>query len=201
MLFDKAEYDTRMAQTLAAMREQNLGALLLFAPESMYWLTGFDTFGYRFFQCLVVLPNGKTVLLTRSADLRQAQRTSNIDEVHVWIDSANTNPTVNLRDLLGDMNLLGAKLGVEFDTAGLTASMYRLLEERLENFADMEDASSLIHTLRLVKSPAEQVFVREAAAQADRALDAAIASAKPGISEAVVLADMQGSILRDGGDY
>ena len=50
--------------------------MLLFAQESMYWLTGYDTFGFCFFQCLVVKADGSMVLLTRSADLRQARQTS-----------------------------------------------------------------------------------------------------------------------------
>ncbi len=201
MLFEPAEYTDRMNRTLAAMKAEKIDCLLLFAPESMYWLTGFDTFGYRFFQCLVVQPNGHTTLLTRSADLRQAERTSNIDEVHIWIDSANTNPARNLRDLLSRLNLLGANFGVELDTNALTAYQYRLLEDNLDNFGELTDASSLVHDLRQTKSAAEKTFIRDAAAQADRALDAAIATIKPGVSEGDVLAEMQGSIFRDGGDY
>ena len=30
------------------MKEQNIDALLMFRQESMYWLTGYDTFGYFF---------------------------------------------------------------------------------------------------------------------------------------------------------
>ena len=35
-------------------RDEKLDAMLLFAQESMYWLTGYDTFGFCFFQCLVL---------------------------------------------------------------------------------------------------------------------------------------------------
>ncbi len=43
------------------MREEKLDAVLLFAQESMYWLTGYDTFGYCFFQTLVVKADGSMV--------------------------------------------------------------------------------------------------------------------------------------------
>ncbi len=69
--FTAAEFDGRMARTRAEMERASLDALLLFAPESQYWLTGYDTFGFCFFQCLVI-SGGDPVLLTRSADLRQA---------------------------------------------------------------------------------------------------------------------------------
>jgi hypothetical protein len=52
------------------MQEEKLDAVLLFAQESMYWLTGYDTFGYCFFQTLVVKADGTMALhhpLGRSA--------------------------------------------------------------------------------------------------------------------------------------
>ena len=74
--FDAAEFLARRTKTLEAMAARNLDALLLFKQESMYWLTGYDSFGYCFFQCLVLRADGSLVLLTRAPDLRQAQRTS-----------------------------------------------------------------------------------------------------------------------------
>ena len=68
--FARDEYAGRLAETRARMAAEGLDALLLFAPESQYWLTGYDTFGYCFFQCLVVTPE-RLALLTRSADLRR----------------------------------------------------------------------------------------------------------------------------------
>ena len=56
-----------------AMAARRLDGLLMFKQESMYWLTGYDTFGFCFFQCLVVKADGEMRLLTRSADLRQAR--------------------------------------------------------------------------------------------------------------------------------
>ncbi len=56
--------------------------------DSMFWLTGYDTFGFCFFQCLVVKADGEMRLLTRSADLRQARATSNIETIVVWRDRA-----------------------------------------------------------------------------------------------------------------
>ena len=72
MLFEPAEYEARMKRTLDAMKEQKLDALLIFAQESMYWLTGYDTFGFCFFQCMVLQPNGHTTLLTRSGSFNSS---------------------------------------------------------------------------------------------------------------------------------
>ena len=47
--FSKEEFSKRKKDVLISMKEQNLDALLMFRQESMYWLTGYDTFGYVFF--------------------------------------------------------------------------------------------------------------------------------------------------------
>ena len=48
--FSKNEFLDRKAKVLQLMEIQNLDALLMFRQESMYWLTGYDTFGYVFFK-------------------------------------------------------------------------------------------------------------------------------------------------------
>ena len=82
----------RKRRLLAAMAERRLDGLLLFAQESDYWLTGYDSFGFCFFQCLYVGADGRVALLTRSADLRQARHTSNIDDIRIWKDGEGADP-------------------------------------------------------------------------------------------------------------
>jgi Xaa-Pro dipeptidase len=96
--FTREELDERKQRVLAAMAERKMDALLIFAPESMYWLTGYDTFGYCFFQCLVLRADGDLVLLTRAPDLRQAQHTSLIEDIRVWVDRAGSEPAQGLRE-------------------------------------------------------------------------------------------------------
>ena len=43
--FSNEEFSKRKQDVLKSMKEQNLDALLMFRQESMYWLTGYDTFG------------------------------------------------------------------------------------------------------------------------------------------------------------
>ena len=199
--FSKTEFDNRRDRVMAAMTERKLDALLLFAQESMYWLTGYDTFGFCFFQCMVFKADGSMTLLTRSADLRQAQLTSTLKDIHVWRDNGNANPAHDLRALLTDLSLLGTRIGVEYDTHGLTAANGKKLDEELSSFARLEDASTLVHHLRVVKSTEEITHIRRAAELADLALDAALEATKPGIDEAKILAAMQGTVLENGGDY
>jgi Xaa-Pro dipeptidase len=199
--FDRAEFDARRDRLMIDMAEKKLDAVLLFAQESMYWLTGYDTFGFCFFQCLIVQADGSMTLLTRSADLRQARHTSIIENIVVWTDRVDANPAVELRNLLNDLDLLGGRIGVEYDTHGLTAYNGRRVDEQLQTFGQIVDASGIVGHLRLFKSPAEIAKTEKAAALADDALDAALPLIKQGGDEAAILAAMQGTIFAGGGDY
>ena len=173
----------------------------MFKQESMYWLTGYDTFGYCFFQCLVLRADGDLVLLTRAPDLRQAEHTSIVEDIRIWVDRAGSNPAEELRDLLAENGLSGKRLGIEYDTHGLTAANGKRLDVALAGFAEATDASDLISRLRLVKSAAELAYVRRAAELADDALAAAIAETRDGADEGAILAAMHAAVFRGGGDY
>ena len=199
--FSKEEFSKRKQDVLKSMKEQNLDALLMFRQESMYWLTGYDTFGYVFFQTLVLDQNGNEILLTRAPDLRQAQNTSNIEDIRIWVDKDGINPTEDLKLILNELELKGKNIGVEYEAYGLTGRNTIRLNKSLENFCKVEDQSELITKLRVIKSDEELVYVKKAAELADRALDEAWKSTKAGASEAKILAEMQRAVLEGGGDY
>jgi Xaa-Pro dipeptidase len=198
--FAPDEFARRSARLEAAMAARGLDGMLLFAPESQYWLTGYDSFGYCFFQCLVI-GGAEPVLLTRSADLRQAQLTSTLDDIRIWVDRAGASPAGDLAALLRDLGLSGKRLGIETDTHGLTAANGQRLAAALDGVATLVEASDLIPALRMVKSAAEIACVRRAAALSDAALDAALAEIRPGADEAAILAALQGAVFAGGGDY
>ena len=199
--FSNEEFKNRKRKVLESMKNENIDALLMFRQESMYWLTGYDTFGYVFFQSLVLNNNGEIILLTRAPDLRQAQNTSNIKDIRIWVDEDGSNPTKDLMNILNELNLKGKKIGVEYEAYGLTGRNALRLNKSLENYCTVEDQSELITKLRVIKSKEEINYVRKAAELADRALDEAWKHAKAGISESKILAEMNRVIFEGGGDY
>jgi Xaa-Pro dipeptidase len=199
--FTPAEFDRRRRALLAALQEARLDGMLLFQQESMYWLTGYDTFGFCFFQCLVVAADGRMALLTRSADLRQARHTSNIPDIRVWKDAAEANPALDLKALAADLGLAGRRLGVEYESYGLVAANGRKLDAAFGGFADLVDASHLVTRLRAVKSAEEIAHVRRAEDLADAPDAAALAAIRPGADEGDILAAQHAVIFSGGGDY
>ena len=199
--FTKQEFSLRKEKVLYSMKEQKLDALLMFRQESMYWLTGYDTFGYVFFQTLIMNKNGEIILLTRAPDLRQAQNTSNIEDIRIWVDKDSSNPTNDLKIILNELSLKEKKLGVEYEAYGLTGRNALRLNKSLEGYCVLEDKSELITKLRVIKSDEEIIYVKKAANLADQALDQAWKYTKAGASEAKILAEMQKAVLEGGGDY
>ena len=199
--FSKQEFLQRKTKVLQSMKEQNLDAVLMFRQESMYWLTGYDTFGYVFFQTLILNNKGNLILLTRAPDLRQAQNTSNIEDIRIWVDKDGSNPADDLKNILDELSLKGKKVGVEYEAYGLTGRNALKLNKSIENYCMIEDQSELITKIRVVKSLEEIIYVKKAAELADLALDQAWKHTKAGASEAKILAEMQKIVLEGGGDY
>jgi Xaa-Pro dipeptidase len=199
--FEHSEYQQRITAAIAAMQKTNLDGLLMFQQESMYYLTGYDSFGFCFFQCLYLGADGKLALLTRSADLRQAQHTSIIEDIRIWTDQAGAQPATQLRDMLESLGARGKRLGIETNSYGLTHFNGRAVDAALDGFCSLVESTNLVDRLRLIKSPAELKYVRRAGKLGDEALKAGIKKTKAGADEGEILAAQHSAIFSGGGDY
>ena len=197
--FDAPEYALRKSRAIAAIKSEGLDALLMFAPESQYWICGYDTFGFALFQCLVLTAKGDLHLLTRNPDLRQARLTSTLSdaEIHIWGDVEGMNPAADLARLLSDLGVSG-RIGYEGQTAGLTDYNGQQIRALIP---DLVESTQIIRAQRRIKSNAEVDMHRRAAALSDDALDAGIAATRAGAFEGDILAAMQGAVFKGGGDY
>ncbi len=198
--FTPSEFAARRARLGVALAERRLDGLLLLSQNSMYWLTGYDTFGFCFFQCLYVGADGRTALLTRSADLRQAKHTSDIADIRIWRDGADAEPARDLAAMLRDLGVSGHRLGVEFGAHGLPYADGLKLVAALDGKIETADATALIPALRVTKSEAEIAYVRRAAALSDAADRAAIERLGPGADEGDLLAAQHAAIFAGGGE-
>ena len=199
--FSELEFESRVSAVQRVLAERKLDGLLMFRPESMYYLSGYDTFGYAMFQCLYLGADGRMVLLTRAPDRAQAELTSTLTDIRIWTDEQGHKPASHLRRMLRSLGCGGKTLGIELDTVGLNASQWVQVSAEMASFCTLTDASDLVNELRFIKSDAEIACIDRAAELADDALDAAMATAQPGVSESDILADMQGAVFRGGGDY
>ena len=194
--------DRRIAGRSRRWQAQGLDGLLMFQQESMYYLTGYDTFGFCFFQCLYLGADGKLALLTRSADLRQAQHTSIIEDIRIWTDAAGAKPADQLRDMLESLGARGKRLGVENQSYGLTHFNGKALEAALDGFAQAGRGQRP----RQHDPPGEvagRARIRPQGRRARRrgAEGGGRARPRPGADEGEILAAQQAAVFAGGGDY
>jgi Xaa-Pro dipeptidase len=198
--FAPEEYTQRVAAARSRMRERDLSALLVFAQESHYYLFGYDGGGYVFFQCAVLPADGAPVtLLCRRPDVAQAEDTSGIDDIRVWLNAQDANPADDLKAILEEKQL-GGRIGIELDNYGLTGASYVLVNKALDGFCDLVDASDLVRGLRIVKSDSEIELIRTAATLADDAVEAVYGCARPGVADSLLAGASLNAMLAGGGD-
>jgi len=199
--FERSEFDARMNKTRALMAKEGLDALLIFAQESLFYLTGYDTTGFVFFQCGVMTARDeKPTLLTRRPDLEQARRTSTFEDIRLWYDAPGMDPSRELKAILEEKGLKGCRVGIELRSFGLKGSDYELVRRQLEGWCTLVDASHIVRSLRVIKSPAEIAYVKRSAELADASLVAMIEASGPGVFEGKIAAAGAVPILEGGGD-
>ncbi|MBT5413200.1 MAG: aminopeptidase P family protein, partial [Rhodospirillaceae bacterium] len=198
--FTREEFAVRQKAACAAMAEQGLDGLVMFRQESMYYLTGYDTSGYTMFQALYLGADGRVVLLTRTADKDQSRVTSIIDDIRLWYDRDGANPGEDLRDMLESLGARGKRIGIEYHAYGLTAQRGKMVDAAFDGFCETVDASDLVRLLRLVKSPAELEYAREAGRLCDRVIAVSIEETKPGVNCKTVYGRMIAALMEGGGD-
>ncbi|MDP2086377.1 MAG: Xaa-Pro peptidase family protein [Gemmobacter sp.] len=199
--FPRDEHLARQSRLRAELRARGADAMLVFAQESLYWLTGYDTGGYVFFQCAVVTADDRPiVLLTRRPDLLQARTTSTIEDIRIWWDADDANPARDLLAILQELGLKGSRLLIELNTHGLTGWNLWRCQTTFSDWCRLEDDGHLIRKMRVIKSPAEIAVMRKAAEICDRSLQRVIEAAEPGMLDSDLKAVYLASILGDGAD-
>ncbi|MEQ8256335.1 MAG: aminopeptidase P family N-terminal domain-containing protein, partial [Roseovarius confluentis] len=66
--FDDGELAGRVARSCAVLKAQGLDGLLISVPESIYWLTGLDHWGFFAAHVLVLNADGEMALVCRAME-------------------------------------------------------------------------------------------------------------------------------------
>lgn len=205
--FTVEEFQERRNRALAIMKRENLDGFLMTKQESLYYFTGFDTFGYVFFQAMYFHSDGRMRLITRSPDLRQALYTSILEKKDIMIrsDDASSNPVSLVPEVLKEfgINSRSKRIGYEPDSCTLNLRIGKLLLEATEGqgLCTLVDHSTLFgRELRIIKSETEMRKIRKAAYLVDFALVRALKLAKPGAYEGDLWREIVGTVYEGGGD-
>src|SRR5262249_28417022 len=149
---------------------EGLEAILVTLPDALHWLTGYDTIGYLWTQALVIPAEGEPVFITRTSEEPGFNETSILSGAGFY-DIATQDVVDVIADTIRDPGVAGSQLGVELQAFTFLPGQWDRLRERLPD-AGWRDTTWLVAEARVVKSPTELAYQRQAAAMADSAMQA-----------------------------
>jgi Xaa-Pro dipeptidase len=191
--FSDEELARRVAAVRAEMAARDLDVAVFSAPESVFYLTGLDHWGYFAPHHLIVRPEGEMVLITRAME-----RVTIETQVRNARFSGHSDSVTAASHLAGELRgLAGRRIGFEMASSGFTHAAGRELVEAL-GAGDWAEISDLTDALRRVKSPEEQALMRAAGRASDAGTRAAIEAIRDGAREVDVAAECTAAMIRAG---
>ena len=197
LALDEDTYANRLERIHADMAAIDLAALLLFDPENMFWLTGYQTIGYFTFQAMLVRPGGKPALISRIVNRDLALSHPTIGAFESIVDTAE--PIEVLAGFLSAALTEGGTVGIETRSRYLSAHNFDNLKARSNTILAPTDG--IIEAHRAVKTEAEIERMKMAARAAEKGLEAAIEAVAPGRTENDVAAAMFQASIAAGSEY
>jgi Xaa-Pro aminopeptidase len=195
------EYQQRLIRTREWMAARGLDLLLLSQPEHYNWLSGYEPTSAFYFQVLIVPleQDAPLTLLCNKAELLLCEETCWVSDVRpVW---THEDQIALLLEVLRERGLhRAARIGLNLSSYHLKAH-YALELMRDLPHAEMIDVCEGLDDLRLVKSPAEIMLLREAAHVADLGVSAGIEAIRAGVSDREVMAAIQQALAQAGCEF
>ncbi|MFQ5875351.1 MAG: M24 family metallopeptidase, partial [Dehalococcoidia bacterium] len=180
--FSLEEYQQRVTNVRQAMEGAGLDVLLVTFPPNLYYLAGFYSFSVSNYSCLILPIEGEPAMHVASLEITAALLSGWVDEI-VSFDWHETGQIAGqLADILKAKGLEAKRIGLELRRAGMTPILHQELLTTMPQ-ARFQDASDIVLRTRLVKSPKEIEYLREAGKITSTAINAALAAVRPGITD------------------
>ena len=192
--FPAEEYLPRIQIVQSDLAERSLQGALIFDPENMFWLTGFQTIGYFTFQGMFVPVEGLPIVITRVVNRDMALALPTIGDVVAVFDTEDH--CTRLIDFLMEKGL--SKIGLETLSRHLNVSDYRKLKATGMVF---EDWDGVIQSQRIVKTPAQLERMRMASRAVEVGMDNALKTIAPGRTDNDVAAALYHGSIAAGSEY
>ena len=186
MLFDAAEYVARRDAVKSAMSKAGFDLLILCDPANMDYLTGYKGWSFYVPQAVLVhLEEEKPLWIGRGQDAAAAHFTTDLPGTHIlpYTDDYVQNRTKHPMEFVAaEIRRRGwdrSSIGLEADAHYFTMRAGDAIRAALPN-ARFADDQHLVNWVRLVKSDAEILLMREAAILVEGAMRAAVEAVVPG---------------------
>jgi Xaa-Pro dipeptidase len=186
LAFGEEEFRNRLARVRERMSEAGLACLVVLAPEDIYYLTGFRSWGFFEWQALIVAPTGDPVMVSRALEERMYHDNSWIDAYRAYRDFED--PVATAVSVLEECCNRGDAVGLPTRSPHLSGHTEHRLQELMPGIAWI-DTTDLVAQIRWIKSPAELEVIRQTGELTAAAMGRAIEVAAQGRSENEVIAE------------
>lgn len=196
--FAVEEYRSRVDAVQEEMARRGINVLMINHLENIYYLSGFRTVGYYSFMALFVPASGQPIHLTRLIEKTTVQGTSWLDDPEFYPDTENyLDAAVRVIKARGWST---SSIGIDKSAWYLTIDDYEKLNARLPQ-AKFVDGSMIVENLRLIKSPTEQAYSRQAGKAASEGMRTALRALRAGITEDDLMAAAYQGLFRMHSEY
>lgn len=210
-MFTVDEYKERLEKTKRKMNEQGIEVLLVVNPSNMNYLSGYNAWSFYVHQMLVVMiDEDQPIWIGREMDANSAKVTSWIDHDHIisytdeYVQNGGKHAMDFVANILKEIGQANRAIGLEMETHYFSAQCYQKLLENLPN-ATFKDASLLVNWVRIIKSPKEISYMKNAARIVESAMQRAYDTIDVGVRECDVAANIYHAQVSGtaefGGDY
>ena len=198
--FEISEFEKRHSRVRLEMEKSGIELLLVFAPANINYLIGTPSKGYQEFQVLFFpLKPDKLTIITRLPDSPHLKAESLADEVIGWGGREPEDPIDVMKRVMRERNFSNLQTGVEVPYYYLHPYDYKKIIDLIGDSL-VKDATDLIGSIRLSKSPAEIEYVKKAAHILDKSMETCLKSINAGKTERQVSADIHHTLLLSGSD-
>ncbi len=199
--FPEEEHRSRLRRARRALRAADISCCISVAPEHLYYFGGYDSWvSVNSPQALIFSSDAdEPTLVVRDVDLALPRETSWVRDVrsyHLHADDV----SALVASIVAQKGFLGGRIGIETQSYALPHALGLALAAALAP-AVLVDATEILGSTRLVKSPRELAHLRTAASHARAGLDAARRTLKPGITEIALAAAVENAMRSAGSDY
>lgn len=207
MYFEISEFHERLKKTKETMLRNKIEVLVVSDPANMNYLTGYDGWSFYVHQGLVVaLDRDEPLWWGRGMDANGAKLTTWLspDSIRPYADDYVQNvfrhPMSFVADIIREHGWEKKNLGVEADNYWFTGKCLRTLSEELPSM-EIIDATSLVNWVRVIKSPAEIRYMKQAARVCEHVMETAVNSIRAGARESSAAADVYHACITGTAEY
>lgn len=197
--FETSEYRKRVRGVSEAMQAKGIDTLVVLSEAHICYLTGYEGFSDYVPQVVIVRAGDQdSILMLREMDIHCAYPTVYLDpgKVEWYPESYIGTPAHSPWEVIGARVLDIARkgtIGIESGAKGFSHRDYEEFMAALKNHP-VVDATSVVPSVTIKKSPAEIGYMRQAAKIVDRAVRAGADKIAVGVRECDVAATIMGCL-------